>query len=279
MQALAAQEVGGLLHPAPRQTIDDARIAGVLLAQEAQQLATRLVLLDHAIPDVGPIKAGDELLGLRQTETFDDLLAGQAIGGGGEGDARDPGPALMQQVELDVLGPEVVPPLRDAVGLVDGKEGDAALVQQGQKAFAEQPLRGYVQQVELAGHQALFHRPRLPRGQGGVEKGRPQAELVQGVHLVLHQGDEGRDDDAGAGPHQGRNLEAEGLAAARGHEDQGIAASDDPLDDPFLGATKVRIAEDPAQQVEGTGRRRRGHRRGPGLISGGRACGPGPWWR
>ena len=249
----------------------------MLLAQEAQQLATRLVLLHHAVADVGPVETGDELLGLHQAETFDDFLAGQAIGGGGEGDARDLRPALMQQVELDVIGPEVVPPLGDAVGLVDGEEGDAALVQQGQKALAQQALRGHVQQVELAGHQALFHRPRLPRVQGGVEKGRPQAELVQGVHLVLHQGDEGRDDDTGARPHQGGDLEAEGLAAAGGHEDQGIAAGDDPVNDPLLGATKIRIAEDPAQQVEGTGWRRWGHRLGPCLISGGRACGPGPW--
>ena len=59
--------------------------------------------------------------------------------------------------------------------------------------------------------------------------------------------------------------------------DQGIASGDDPVNDPLLGATKIRIAEDPAQQVEGTGCRRWGHRLGPCLISGGRACGPGPW--
>ena len=173
------------------------------------------------------------------------------VGGGGEGDARDLGPALVEQIELDVLRAEVMTPLGDAMGLVDGEQGDAALAQQGQEALGQQTFRGHVEQIEGAGDQALLHRPRLLPGLGGIEEGRPHPELAQGVHLVLHQGDQGGDDDTGTGPRQGRDLVAQGLAATGGHEHQGVAAGDDPVDDRPLGAAEFGVAEDPPQQVQG----------------------------
>ena len=42
--------------------------------------------------------------------------------------------------------------------------------------------------------------------------------FIQVLHLVLHQGYERGDDEREAVPHQGRNLEADGLAAARGED-------------------------------------------------------------
>jgi hypothetical protein len=57
-----------------------------------------------------------------------------------------------------VLGPEVVAPLRDAVRLVDGEQRDAAAPEQFQRALGEQPLGGDVEQVELACEQGA--RPR-----------------------------------------------------------------------------------------------------------------------
>ena len=47
---------------------------------------------------------------------------------------------------------------------------------------------------------------------------RPDAPRLEVLHLVLHQGDQGRDHERDAVTHQRRHLEADGLAAARGQD-------------------------------------------------------------
>ena len=93
--------------------------------QEPLKLRMRVVLLHHLQPDVGPVEAGDEAGRLPQPQLVADVVARVRIGGGGERDERHPGKPLPQPAELHVLRPEVVPPLRDAVRLVDGDESDA----------------------------------------------------------------------------------------------------------------------------------------------------------
>ena len=50
---------------------------------------------------------------------------------------------------------------------------------------------------------------------------------MQRLHLVLHQRDQGRDDEGGAGEHEGGELEDQGLSGARGHDDDGVASVED----------------------------------------------------
>jgi hypothetical protein len=69
---------------------------------------------------------------------------------------------------------------------------------------------------------------RLVAGQAGVEEGRVHAGFEQRAHLVVHQRDQRRDHHghavAGALAHDGRHLVTQRLAAAGGHEHQGVAA-------------------------------------------------------
>ncbi len=55
--------------------------------------------------------------------------------------------------------------------------------------------------------------------------------MRQRLDLVLHERDQRRDDDAGAGPDEGGDLIAKRLAAARRHQRQRIAAGDHGGDD------------------------------------------------
>ena len=50
------------------------------------------------------------------------------------------------------------------------------------------------------------------------------AETVDEVHLVLHQGDEWRNDDGHAVHEQRRELIAQALAATRGHEHEDVVS-------------------------------------------------------
>ena len=60
------------------------------------------------------------------------------------------------------------------------------------------------------------------------------ADHADGVHLVLHQGDEGGDDDGGPFHHQGGELVAQGFSAAGGHQDKRVPPFNQMLDDAQL---------------------------------------------
>ena len=59
-------------------------------------------------------------------------------------------------------------------------------------------------------------------------------EAPDGIHLVLHQGDEGGNHDRGPLHDKGGKLVTERFPAARGHQDKGVASSDEMPDDAFL---------------------------------------------
>ena len=235
--AARAQVGGQVVRALAGGAVDDAGLA-LVRRQEPLKLSMRVVLLDHLQADVGPVEAGDEAGRLLQPQLVADVVAGVRVGGGGERDERHPGKAVPQPPQRHVLRPEVVPPLRDAVRLVDGDEGDAGAAaaavaaptpaprpqrrQPLEKRVARHPLRRHVQQVEPAGHQVGQHPPGGPGLQRRVVGGRPHAVGAQGVHLVLHQRDERRHHDARARPQQRRDLIAERLPAPAGHEHEGV---------------------------------------------------------
>ena len=133
--ALGRQPRGGLFHLLAALAVDDAGVALVLVAQEAQQLLLGLVLLDDRVADVGPVEAGDELARALQREALAHVRARVVVGGGGERHARHVGEALVQLRELQVVLAEIVAPLADAMRLVDGHQAQqAALVQRGEHA-------------------------------------------------------------------------------------------------------------------------------------------------
>ena len=59
-------------------------------------------------------------------------------------------------------------------------------------------------------------------------------ETPDGVDLILHQGDERRDDDGRPFHDEGGQLIAEGFAASGGHQHKRVAPVDEMPDDSFL---------------------------------------------
>ena len=259
--ALGRQPFSRFLDLLARQAIDDAGLA-LASGQEAEQLLLGVVLFDHGVADVRSVETGQENPCFAQAQALQDFVACCLVGGGGQRDARNLGVAFVQRGELQVFRAEIVAPLRDAVRFVDGEQGQLAgfgeRVEHGQRAVEQQAFRGDVDEVELAAEDRLFDRLRFAPVEGGVEAGGLDAELGQRIDLVLHQGDEGRNDHGAARAEQGGNLVAQALAAAGGHENQGIAAAGDMADDLGLFAAKGRVAEDVTQDAEGAGRG--GHR-------------------
>ncbi len=167
------------------------------------------------------------------------------------------GEQLGQATQGAVLGAEVVAPLADAMGLVDGDQGQRQGLQARQHRGLHQSLGRDVQQVQLARRRPPPHRVALFGHQAGIQPRGGHARLLQRRHLVGHQGDQRRDHQGQAVQHQGGDLVAQALAAAGGQHGQGRCA-------PPASRRSLRPAA-----------RERRHGRTPG--AGSRA--PGPWVR
>ena len=258
-----------------------------MIAQEGQQLTARIVAFDDGVTDVRPVEAGDELRRTGKAEAVDDLLPGRGVGGRRQGDARHLRVTLVQGRKLDVLGAEIVPPLRDTVRLVDGEEGDPSFaieaVEEAEEALAEQALGCHIDEVELAGKQAALGLAQGVEVERRIDEGRAHPGLKKRVDLILHQRDQRRNDDPHPRTQQGRNLVAQRLAAAGRHQHQRIAAVRHVLDDLLLLPAEGGIAENALQDVVGKHGgaecRRSGREKGRGREAGekrrGRANGPG----
>ncbi len=230
----------------------------VLGPEEGQQLRRSGLALDDAVAQVRPVESGNERRRSGGEQPLDDLPPGRRIGRRGERHARHGGPALAQQAEREVLGPEVVPPLGDAVSLVDREECQRHGVEQLEEARRDQPFGRDVDQIELAPAEALLDIVRLARGLRRVQVRRGHAILLERRDLVAHQRDERRDHDARPGQVERRQLVADRLAGAGRHHDQGIAALFDRGDRFALEAAEDLEAEYPLQRLQ----RAVGHRSG-----------------
>ena len=206
---VGGQELSRLLHRGPRQAVDDASLTRVFVADEVQQLTARLSLGHYPVVDVGAVEARHEMTRACQAEPVRDLGAGGLGGGSGQRDAGHLRPALVQPGQGQVVGAEVVPPLGHAVRLVDGEQRDRAPVEQRHGGLGAQPLRGQVEQVQVAGQERGLHLAPLGRFLGGIQEAGPDAERPHGVHLVLHQRDQRGDDHPGSAADQRGNLVAE----------------------------------------------------------------------
>ena len=127
----------------------------------------------------------------------------------------------------------------------------------------------------------VAHRRGLRCGAGGgTQHGHCDATLAQRGGLLCHQRDQRRDHHGDAVRDERRQLEADGLAAARGHEHERIAAAEHTADHAELRRAERAVAERAEEhRLEGLGgrrrreqsRRRRGRRlRNGALLRGGR---------
>ena len=244
-----------------RAAIDDAGLAFVLVADEAQQLAFRFVLLDDAVTDVRPVETGHEGPGVFERQALDDVGPRDVVGGGRQCNARHAGEALVQDRQPEVLLAEVVAPLADAMRLVDREQAQQAAfvqrVEHAEKARRQQALRRGIEQHQAARTQLTLDALGLVAGQRGIEEGGMHAGLFERADLVVHQRDQRahhhRHAVAAAVPHDRRHLVAQALAAAGGHQHQRVAAAGDVIDDRGLQATKRAVAEDFVQHLLGSG--------------------------
>lgn len=97
--------------------------------------------------------------------------------------------------------------------------------------LGRQPLGGHVKEFHVAVGAVVQRDVDLPRRKARMDRNGRDGPRPEPVDLVLHQGDERRDDDAQPLAGEGRNLIRERFPAARGHQRQRVAALQDGADD------------------------------------------------
>ncbi len=240
--AALAQFAGELLGAFLAEAIDDARFVGAVF-DEGDDLRDALLAGPRFEVDVGPVKGGDEFGGLMQAEQLGDVAARYAVGCSRQGDDGNAREFFFDALQRFVIGPEVVSPGGDAVRFVYGEEVDLCAVKKA-KAIGSTDFFGRdIEQVELAIEKVVFHASLLGVLQGAVEVSRFDAGRAQGIHLVFHQGDEGRDDDGRSRQSDGGNLVAKRLPAAGGHDHEAVAPFVDGRDDLLLEGPECVVAK------------------------------------
>ena len=259
-EAALGERLGGLLRAPLGRAVDDgaARVAAVQRA--GHRLVDVLDALrgrrrDHGEFEIGALGAAvDDLEPRRQRplEVRADVLDDVVLGGRGQAQDRRRATAVMlgdETRDVAVVGAEVVPPLGEAVRLVDHPGADVA----ARDRLPERPV------AELLGRDQ--HDPRVaePDRVERLAAFRHRDEAVDGGgagdalpahhrHLVGHQRHQGRDHHGeGAGglvAHQRRKLVAQRLAGPGGQDAEHVGAGqvalgDGPLQAPAVPALRL----------------------------------------
>ena len=263
-----AQEVGDLLGGRDREAVDDPRtgLLGEMVGQPAEALLGRGQTHD-AEPERLAVErsAQHQHLGTQalaghaaRAQLLGDVGTHPGVGGRRGGEHRDAGGQVGQEgADTAVVGPEVVAPVGDAVGLVDHQQ-PAGRREPWQHLVAEagvvEPLGAHQQDVDLAGGDGVLDR--LPLlDVGGVDGDRADPGPLGGSDLVAHQGQQGRHDHGRAralGPEeQGRHEVDRGLAPAGALDHQRAPALDDQRFDrrPLVVAQGRVVAPDQRPEV------------------------------
>ena len=170
-----------------------------------------------------------------------DVLANAGVGGGGEREHAGVAELLPQLPEEQVVGAEVVPPLRDAVRLVDGEQVDAVPPQSLDQLRVAQALGRDVQQRQLAAHEGQIAGVLLGPADRRIDECRLDVGAAQVRDLVAHQGDQRRDDQR-APDLERRQDEAGALAAARRHDADDVTVRQ-RFEHLGLAVAQVRVAK------------------------------------
>src|SRR6185369_14978567 len=96
----------------------------VLGLEKVEELRFRTRFFDDAVADVRAVETRHKHLRAVETEAGNDLLARYFVRGRRERDARNVRKLLVEHRELDVLGAEIVTPLRHTVRFIDGEQRD-----------------------------------------------------------------------------------------------------------------------------------------------------------
>ena len=149
--------------------------------------------------------------------------------------------------EAKVVGPEVVTPFADAVGLINDNEGRLDPFEAVKGLLVGKLLRGKEEELEFPSFKVGERFLTLDVAQGGVDLGGVShlcvGDLLNGLDLIALQSDQRGNNDGGTGAESGGNLVDRRFAGAGGKDGERVAPIEDGLDGFELSGAKVFKAE------------------------------------
>ncbi len=245
-----AQRAGELLAGATSPGVHDRRQRVGLRqrGREALLLVAAAAARDHGEAEVRAVKARRDPDGVAQPQPADDVVGDPRRRGRGQRDRRARPDARRGIRKREVVGAEIMAPLRDAMGLIDHEQADAQLGDCLRERRRAEALGRDVQQTYLATADPSERLRVIGVAALGVDHGDLAGRhALQRRHLILHQRDQRRDDDGQVIAQQRRQLIADRLARARRHHDQRVAVGERSRNRLGLAGPKVIKAEYAAQ--------------------------------
>ena len=243
-QARRSQERSNALGRPLQRDVDDRRPGRALSQPVDQQLvALRRARRCREQRQVRAVEAGHDRVALLDAEAGTDVGDDRGRGRRGQREHAFGAELARPRGELQVVGAEVVAPLRDAVRLVDGEQRDLRLAELGEEALVVEALGRDVEELQAAVSQPLRDGANVGCVEARVEPRGVDALQREQVDLVLHQRDQRGDDDGDAVEEQRGQLVAEALPRA-GREDRERGAScEERVDHVLLAGPERREAE------------------------------------
>src|SRR5690606_14283973 len=146
-------------------------------------------------------------------------------------------------LQAPVTRPEVMPPLADAVRLVHGEQRDVRMADVLEEAGAFESLGGNIKNREPPFARLFQACNCVVKIDERVDGRGPYPRTLKSVYLVLHQGDEWRDDNGESAGEDRRHLVAGRLPAARGQYGKRIALREHRGDNLRLTGAEIIVAE------------------------------------
>ena len=189
----APQFVGQLFGAAARGAVDDPAFPAMGV-EPLDELACRIRFRTHRQKEIGPVERTDEHLRRANEEFRSDFRAGRRIGRRCHGDCLQAAERIDGAAKPQILGPKVVPPLRNAMSLVNRDAIDRGVPQVIAYVIAQQSLGRDIKQPEFPLANSLRNPAAVLDFRGRIEATRLDAELPQLGDLVAHERDQGRHD-------------------------------------------------------------------------------------
>ena len=218
--------------------------------EHVAQLAFLVVGGADDVGQIGPVEGHAEHVRGTESQLLLDVVDHFGGGCGGQGQDGTVGQQAADVGNAGVGGTEIVAPLGDAVGFVDRDKTDGNVRQFGQKKGSGKPFGRNIKKLVVAVDTVFEQDDGFFTGKAAIERGSLDATTAQLSHLILHQGNQGRDDQTNPGTGQCRNLKRNRLTTAGWHQAERVAAVADTGDDILLDATKMIVAPVGAEYLE-----------------------------
>jgi hypothetical protein len=156
-------------------------------ADEIKQLMLIPVFDPHMITNVGPVKTADEYLCVTELKFFEDIFPRNLICRRRECYSRGIRKVMGDLIDSQVFRPEIMAPLGNTMGFVNGKKPRFNKRKEVLKIRCEESFRRDVKNIQVTVRNPFLNRPGLSKRQSRVQTGSLDAILLKCLDLVFHQ--------------------------------------------------------------------------------------------